>query len=219
MSLDLVVIDLDDTVYLEREYVRSGFLAVAELIEDRAGILGFSDLAWNLFLHGVRGDIFDRVLKQLKLTEEFDVQELVECYRHHDPDIAMAEDAIRFLDGLGKRVPLALITDGPPVSQRRKILALGLDRYLDETVVTYESGTSWHKPNPAAFLHVQAQFDAKASCCIYLADNPAKDFHAPRELGWLSLRIRRPGSLHFLEDSSVDEADAFPGKSWIDERV
>ena len=35
----------------------------------------------------------------MKLTEEFDVQELVECYRHHDPDIAMAEDATHFWMG------------------------------------------------------------------------------------------------------------------------
>ena len=63
MSLDLVVIDLDDTVYLEREYVRSGFLAVDS--EDRGGHLGVLRLPGrNLFLHGVRGDIFDRALKQ-----------------------------------------------------------------------------------------------------------------------------------------------------------
>ena len=30
----------------------------------------------------------------------------------------------------------------------------------------------------------------------YVADNPQKDFAAPLQLGWLTVRIRRPGSLH-----------------------
>ena len=29
-----------------------------------------------------------------------------------------------------------------------------------------------------------------------MADNPEKDFRAPRLLGWMTVRVRRGGSLH-----------------------
>ena len=56
---DVVVFDLDDTLYLERDYVRSGFRAVDAWLASR-GILGFFGEAWANFENGLRGKAFDR---------------------------------------------------------------------------------------------------------------------------------------------------------------
>ncbi len=32
--------------------------------------------------------------------------------------------------------------------------------------------------------------------CVYVADNPAKDFVAPNQLGWLTIRIVRPDGIY-----------------------
>ena len=50
---------------------------------------------------------------------------------------------------------------------------------------------------------------------VYVADNAAKDFLAPRRLGWATVQIRRPGALHagppatpeFGADRSIDSLD------------
>jgi putative hydrolase of the HAD superfamily len=39
---------------------------------------------------------------------------------------------------------------------------------------------------------------------VYVADNPAKDFVAPRALGWATVRVRRAGSLHQRVESGPD---------------
>lgn len=38
--------------------------------------------------------------------------------------------------------------------------------------------------------------DACRGRFVYVADNPGKDFIAPKELGWGAIRVRRPGGLH-----------------------
>src|SRR5690606_41459193 len=45
----------DDTLYLERDYVRSGFHAVGEHLRRTHGVDGFSRRAWELFESGHRG--------------------------------------------------------------------------------------------------------------------------------------------------------------------
>jgi putative hydrolase of the HAD superfamily len=32
--------------------------------------------------------------------------------------------------------------------------------------------------------------------CVYIADNPIKDFISPNRLGWRTIRIRRSGGIH-----------------------
>ena len=217
MRFELIAIDMDDTVYLERDYVRSGFMAVVELITQECGISGFADFAWSLFEEGVRGNTFDLAVKHMKLDGDIAVERLVEHYRGHQPDIALTPDSRQFLEDVGGHVPLALITDGPPQSQRNKMHALGLDPYLDQAVVTYEHDATWRKPNATSFRYVQDTFGVAPASCIYIADNPTKDFDGPAELGWHALRIRRRESLHFELDSGIEEIESFADRTWLDD--
>ena len=47
-----VAFDVDDTLYLERDYVRSGFRAVAERVRRDHGLEGFFEGAWDAFSSG-----------------------------------------------------------------------------------------------------------------------------------------------------------------------
>src|ERR1019366_8918040 len=111
LGIKAVVFDLDDTVYLERDYVKSGFHA----IESEYGLLGFERVAWDLFLEGARRDTIDRALDQLNVESptEF-VKELVEIYRRHIPTISLQSDAVSVLSELLEtRIPIGIVTDGP----------------------------------------------------------------------------------------------------------
>lgn len=61
-NVHCVVFDIDDTLYLERDYVRSGFLAVEGIVAERFAARGFADQAWAAFERGVRGTIFNECL-------------------------------------------------------------------------------------------------------------------------------------------------------------
>lgn len=192
----VVVLDVDDTLYLERDYVKSGFDAVGEHLQRVTGIEGFADTLWSGFNDGVRGDAFDRALMIHGLDPNADiVSDLVACYRNHSPTIELLPDAARFLSRLGGRT-IAVITDGPTASQRAKVEALGLDAIADPVILTSELGPGLGKPNPTAYLLVEQHFDVAPDQCCYIADNPVKDFVTPAVRGWASIRIRRSGSLH-----------------------
>lgn len=194
-----VAFDLDDTLYLERDYVKSGFRAVAEYAaagtavaaEDAFGFL------WEQFLAGARGTTFDGLLAHHpELAARRNVADLVARYREHAPTIDYlpgAEALLGELRALG--VPLAVISDGPLVSQRAKADALGVGRYADPVILTDLWGAAFWKPHARAFKAVGEAFELPPERLVYVGDNPVKDFHAPRTLGWTSVRLRLPGQV------------------------
>jgi putative hydrolase of the HAD superfamily len=197
-----VVFDLDDTLYLEREYVASGFKAVGEWCACHQQISGVQELAQSLFDSGQRNNIFDRVLEQIGAQRSSrTVSEMVRVYREHSPQIAMPGDSMECLARLKQRVVLGLLTDGNPRSQWAKIDALGLRTIFDAIVVTGEWGVEFWKPHLRGFLHLQTH--VRASKFIYVADNPVKDFLAPHRLGWGAIRVNRLKSLHHRRVSSA----------------
>lgn len=196
--LTVVVWDVDDTLYLEREYVRSGFVAVGAHFADTMGVSGFDRVLWELFERGVRRSTFNAALESLGIAESPQlIAELVDVYRSHKPDIELLPDA---RDALARCAALGLrqsaLTDGPAVSQNHKVAALGLRGWCEPVVVTAELGPGLGKPAPDGFERIEREAGAARTQLIYVADNPAKDFVAPRNLGWRTLRIRRPGGLH-----------------------
>lgn len=191
----MIVLDLDDTLYLERDYVRSGFRAVDQWLKDKLSLEGFFSEAWSLFERGERRVIFNKVLEGRGIFDTNLIKELVEIYRSHLPFITLEPDAEEFLRSY-RYEGLAMITDGPAISQWSKIKALNIQKYVETIIVTEDLGPGFSKPDPAAFKKVQGSLSG--SDCVYIADNPLKDFVAPNELGWKpSIRIRRIGSLHF----------------------
>jgi putative hydrolase of the HAD superfamily len=191
----VIVLDLDDTLYLERNYVRSGFQAVDHWLKIYRSFEGFFDEAWSLFESGARGTIFNMVLEGRGLRDANLVKDLINVYRSHMPLISLESDAVEFLCSY-RLEELALITDGPAISQWAKIKALNIEKYIGTIIVTSDLGSNYSKPNPASFERIQGTLDGNE--CVYIADNPLKDFIAPASLGWMSsIRIRRTGSLHY----------------------
>ena len=188
-----VVFDIDDTLFLERDYVRSGFRAV----EETHGIAGFADMAWSFFTQGLRGSIFNQALSELGLAyTESSIQELVQTYRVHEPRIALLPDAAKWLEWHSRGHYIACITDGPMASQSAKVRVLGIRRKCDYIILTDELGEGFGKPDIRSFEMISLLSDVPVAKHVYIADNPTKDFDAPKSLGWRTVRVRRPGSLH-----------------------
>lgn len=220
LDVDAIVLDIDDTLFLERDYVRSGFDTVGTWVSSQLGLEGFGTLAWSAFEAGSRHRIFDEVLKSFGYPSDPSlIEQMVARYRNHSPVIGLAPDARDALDRWHGRVALAAITDGPLMSQRAKATTLALDAWVQPIVFTAALGDGMGKPHPAAFEFVQEQLGVDGSHCVYVADNPSKDFIAPKKLGWQTVRVRRPLGLHAraaggmdvdFEVSSLDDLDCSP---------
>jgi len=192
--ISALVFDLDDTLYPEHVFVRSGFAAVDRWLQERRGLTGFADEAARLFLEGARGRIFDEVLRRLAVDDASElVPTLVEVYRAHEPQLSLFPDAEWALAYFGRRMKLGLITDGHAVTQRNKFAALGLAKYFRAVVFTDDFGRESWKPSPACFQRIEAALACPAHECAYVGDNLAKDFVAPNRLGWLTVHLQREG--------------------------
>ena len=192
-----IVFDLDDTLYLEREYACSGIRAVDAWARRELGLEGVGGTAIALWNAGRRERLFDAALAELGVrVDPPTIAAMVQAYRDHVPDIRLAPDAHAFLT-TSHEYGLALISDGFCASQRRKIAALDLPRYgFDPIICTDDWGRDFWKPHRRAFEAVEAAHRTASTRFVYVADNPAKDFLAPRSLGWATVQIDRPDAVH-----------------------
>ncbi|MGB3305737.1 MAG: HAD family hydrolase [Thermomicrobiales bacterium] len=201
----ILVLDLDDTLYPESEYALSGFAAVGHWLKVHSAVEDFELHARELFLSGVHDHVFDRTLDLLNLpvTEDL-IRTLVQVYRDHEPTITLHPDARWALDHFGSSVDLGMITDGFLQSQKRKIHALGIAPLFRTIVYSDEMGRDHWKPSQTPYLRLMNESGLPGSSCIYVSDNPAKDFVAAIALGWHTIRIRR-------EDGIYSHLEAAPG--------
>ena len=206
----VIVLDMDDTLFLERDYVASGFAAVDSVVARVHGLTGFSECAWRLFSAGVRGRIFDEALREMGVElHSTSVGELVAVYRSHLPSIELAGDSRRFLEAVRREgLRVALVSDGAHVSQRAKVRALGLEAFISPIVLTDAFGADAWKPSPRGYLEVFERFGGNHCDYIYIGDNPNKDFIAPNALGWRTIRILRPQGEYAVASASSEEGAA-----------
>lgn len=195
-----VVFDLDDTLYDEIDYCRSGLCAVARFLGKVAPPACSDDVfacLWRHFTAGNRTRTFDAAMEELGLPcDEGRIAQLVEVYRNHQPQVELPADSRRTLDALQGRYSLALLTDGFLPAQRLKVAALGIESRLDAIVYTEELGRSCWKPSPAGFERLIETLATAPDRMAYVADNERKDFIAPNRLGMLTIQVVRPRRLH-----------------------
>lgn len=189
-----IVLDIDDTLYLERDYVLSGFNAVERWLRETHGIEGVGALAWAFFKSGRRRTTIGDALRELECGPEL-LPPCVEVYRRHPPSITFCSDAADFVQRAVDRYPLGVVTDGPLESQQAKAKALGLDSYASPII--YSAATGRTKPDPTLFSEAAANWHIPNRSMAYIGDNPHKDFDGPLALGWSCVRVRRKGSLHY----------------------
>ena len=198
-GLRAVIFDLDDTLYSEKEYVRSGFAAVAEILPK---INGAEQKLWSLFESGKPA--IDYLLRSEGIYSDELKEECLNAYRAHTPDIHLYDGVRKMLVRLRQDgYMLGIITDGRPDGQRAKILALGLDSLVDEIIITDElGGTEARKPSDKAFLLMHERLNKISgekidySEMCYVGDNTAKDFIAPESLLMRAIYFKNEDGLY-----------------------
>ena len=200
MQPAVLIFDLDDTLYLERDFALSGFKAADEWLRRENGTNGLFDVCRHLFDTGDRTRIFDQALAALGIAADPPLVDLlIDIYRTHQPTITLAPDAERFLSRNAGAVWTGLITDGPVGTQQAKVRALGLEDRLGCIIYTDALGPDRKKPHPHAYELQETWAQPSGLRMVYIADNPLKDFVTPRARGWLTVKLARPERVHRVE--------------------
>jgi putative hydrolase of the HAD superfamily len=181
------VFDLDDTLYAERDYVQSALRFVGSRVSALFDIDQFTDQLGALSAQGV-ADPIGQAWSQHALPDQMRMH-VIEEMRAHKPSITLSAGAAEILAQLrASQRDYAIITDGRGVTQRAKLAALGC---IDAKCLSISEEVGMTKLDPARFMAVANSFPLGRFC--YVGDNPAKDFVAPKQLGWWTIMLDHQG--------------------------
>jgi putative hydrolase of the HAD superfamily len=204
-----LVFDLDDTLYLESDFVESGYRAVAQHLARQYGCC-CRDVFYammSVFVNHGRENVFPTIIRRF-LANGVSLSELVEVYRSHTPRIRLFSGYGELLRELRESYRLGIITDGPPEVQRRKVRALGLEQKVDRVIYTWEHGAEKQKPHPQPFSLMMDSLKSRPFNTLYIGDNREKDCKGAHGVGMKFIQVQIPSrNGHRSESASADEAD------------
>jgi putative hydrolase of the HAD superfamily len=187
----VLVFDMDDTLFDELSYVRSGFNAVAVMLAPicaRPAEKLLKEMMATLQTKG-RGRVFDDLLTGHGCFTRTLAKQCVDVYRRHRPKISLWPEAKACLKRHAAH-PVYVVTDGHKVVQQTKATALGLPRLTKRVLITHRFGRRHAKPSPYCFQRIAEWERVRPDGIVYIGDNPAKDFVGIRALGFSTIRVR-----------------------------
>lgn len=194
-----VVFDLDDTLYMEKEFVEYGLKNAANVAETVYGIVNANEKIRSLYQES-KVNVFDRLVNAETIKDkEIAVAGLVKAYRNCEPkNLHCNPGVLDLLKTLKKKgVRTGIITDGFADVQKSKIKALGIQEYIDKIVITDElGGVQCRKPNPIGFEKMLKMLNVKPQEMIYIGDNPNKDFAIKKYLPIITARVDVPNGIY-----------------------
>lgn len=196
MCKKVVVFDLDDTLYKEIDFLKSGYRKVAELVEK-----------WN---HIDANEVYDHMLSWYfsgentfaclndKYKIDIPLEYYLNVYRYHKPAILLSAETkavLHFLHDSG--CILGIISDGREITQKLKVDALGLMEWISVDNILINENQEHFKPSHWSFdrmmLRCYGQCPNSELSFYYIGDNPEKDFLAPNQLGWITICLLDDG--------------------------
>nr|WP_242863294.1 HAD-IA family hydrolase [Clostridium botulinum] len=194
--IKVMIFDLDDTLYNERKFVEGAFKEVCDYLAQKYELDSYSlyEDAINILEKNGRGKIFD--LLCLKYEINHDIKYLVDIYRQAKPRLKLYKDSQETIKRYKNRYKLAIITDGKASVQWNKIRMLNIEKDFEKIIVTDDFGREYWKPNKFAFEEIVRYFNVKANECVYIGDNPNKDFIGSKDIGMHTIRIVRKNGDH-----------------------
>jgi putative hydrolase of the HAD superfamily len=191
--IDVLVFDLDDTLYLEKDFVMSGYQAVARYLADSNvcdSRSAFSCMAETFATQG-RRMAFSALAQKFPDAAAM-IADLIEVYRQHSPAICLFPGYWGLLQEFAGRYRLGIITDGLPAVQERKVRALGLDGIMNKIIYTWVYGVEKEKPHPFSFSLMLESLRAEPDSALFIGDNPDKDCRGAHQAGMKCVQVQHP---------------------------
>ena len=103
--------------------------------------------------------------------------------------VYLFDDVIDVIAYLKAKYRLAILTNGSPISQRRKLESTGILNMFELSVVSGEVGID--KPDPRIFDVMCERLNVKPQDCLYVGDNYVNDVLGARNAGWNAIYLNR----------------------------
>ena len=111
--------------------------------------------------------------------------------------VYLFDDVVEVISYLKEKYRLAILTNGSPISQRRKLESTGILDMFELSVVSGEVGID--KPDPRIFDVMCEKLNVEPAECLYIGDNYVNDVLGARNAGWNAIYLNR---LHLDSEES-----------------
>lgn len=221
-AISFLLIDLDDTLAPEWDYVAGGYRAAAEVLarlsKENVDIL-FNRFVYEHMKYG-RYRIMDRMTAAFGMDPAV-ARSLVSAYRAHAPAMQFYPGARQALQQLARsECKLAVVTDGAVEMQQRKVQAIGLEDLVD--TVVYCMAYDAPKPDPGGFRIAMQQIGADPERTLVVGDDPFHDLGAAAAIGVSACRVRtgRYGLVESPKVPALVDIAAFSAlPAWLNGRL
>jgi len=190
----VIVFDLDDTLYDEIDFVKSGFREISNYLKNEKYYIFMLDT----FNREGSGKVFNRLIENFNLN--ISINKLIEIYRFHIPDIVLPVESLKLLE-FARNYKTGLISDGHYIVQKNKFNVLELNNFIDYPIFTDFYNTK--KPELKPYNMIMEKFKNEKQF-VYISDNPKKDFIAVKELGWIGIRYKNPLGIYKDFENNTD---------------
>jgi putative hydrolase of the HAD superfamily len=217
--LDVVLFDVDDTLYSTSEFSRTARrnavramiahgleVPEAEAFEELSEVV--SEFSSNYENH------FDRLLDRLGRSRwggrnpaVLVASAVVAYHRTKERDMRILPDARALLDGLqaaGTR--MGIVSAGLQVKQAEKLIRLGVIPYLDPGAIFFSDQLGVSKPNPKIFAKACAALKVEPARALFVGDRVSHDVVPARRVGLKTVLYRGAGGKYAAE-ACPDPAD------------
>ncbi|MCB0328847.1 MAG: HAD family hydrolase [Bdellovibrionales bacterium] len=192
--VQVIVFDLDYTLYDDTPYWLGVFREVARILNDAHAIdEEKAFLALKRILEEktyTYRKIFDDAFCELGIAGSEDyaslIQRSVEIYRNYIPSLVLYPGAFDVLKEVKKKYRIALLTNGTLPITERKLKILGIEQFFDCVHCPVPED---RKPSPKPFLFLLEEFGVEGHEMVYIGDNPEIDFPGAKKCGVKTIRI------------------------------
>jgi putative hydrolase of the HAD superfamily len=186
-----MLLDLDDTLYPHRRFRLSGFAAVARHVHAFHGV--DERRLFRALVRASRGAHRGHELDLLvsRFAVNVPVADLVCVVRTHDPVLRLPLRTEVTLRELRRTWRLAIVTNGIPAIQARKVAALGVERLVDTVVYASDYGSGEGKPDREPFLEALRRLDVAPAQAIAVGDDDFTDVFGSARCGMRSIQTRQ----------------------------
>ena len=212
-----ILIDLDDTLYPQSDFLRGAVRSVGERAQD----LGLDRERFERAFHEVlargsdTGHTIDTTLAELGCAKDEVLRlksPLVSAFLSFRPVALECYDQVpESLRQLGERALLVCLTDGQPDLQRTKLDALGIASLFQAIVITDElGGRLFRKPATACLHRISEMLDVPVRNFFVLGDRLDKDVALARFADIGVIRIRQGEYRDTPSPADVTTVEDFP---------
>lgn len=206
-GVQVILFDLDDTLFDHRHCSRAGLAAVREQFSDRidgtieAVEAEYRSLLERLHLKVLDGSMtidesrverFRILLSKRKQPRTEEPHAAATVYRNaYDAAYRAVPGAIELLRKLRADAKIGVVTNHVVEEQVKKIALIGIEPHIDELIVSEEVGVA--KPDPHIFRTALERLGGNAEAAVMIGDSWSSDIEGATGVGIRAIWMNRYG--------------------------